>query len=308
MGRFSAVHLLLLAIVVSGCANSNSRDAVAPGPEAPTIYVEGGPTGLAVSQGIVWVAYGQDSVARIDAKTNQIVTRVKVGRDPVGLAIARGSVWVTNRVDGTVSRIDEQTHSVVATIPVGKGPFMIAASDDAIWVANSGSGDVSKIDPQTNRTTATIPIGIDAVGIAVDANSVWVTEPKGHKVVQIDAASNQIVGKPIAVGPRPECVAVSASAVWVASASGVSRIDPRTHQVVATIPIDGSPVCPVIVGDAVWVSLFKRASIVKIDARTNSVIGAPIRVAQSPAEMAVGEGAIWVSSGFASRVSRVPLQ
>jgi YVTN family beta-propeller protein len=294
----------------SALAKTDLAEHVAEVLETPSIFLKGGPEGVTVSQGFVWVAYGEDSVARIDAWTSQVVTRVQVGREPAGVAIARDSIWVTNRADGTVSRIDALTHSVVATIAVGIRPLQVAASEDAIWVTNQGSGNVSRIDPQSNRTTASVAIGIEPRGIAVDGNTVWVTDYLGHKVVRIDAASNQIIGEPIAVGRGPAVIAVSGSAVWVANNfdSSVSRIDPRTNQVVATISTDGGPSGLVIVGNSVWISLINRASILKIDSRTNRIVGVPIRVAQRPTLMAVGEGAIWVSSGAAERLSRVTLQ
>jgi YVTN family beta-propeller protein len=275
-------------------------------------------------------------VARIDAATGEMLTRIEVGRDPVGLAIAKGSVWVVNRDDGTVSRIDVATHLVLATIPVGTQPVNVAASADAIWVTNSRSGSVSKIDPESNRTTATIEIGARCspgthsqpsahcsmpIGLAASGNTVWIADFEDAKVVRIDATSNQIVGEPIAVGEGPEVIAFNADAVWVAISygdtrfggcrgtcgRGVARIDPQTHRVVTTIPITGSPVGLALGDDAVWVSVIDHGGIVKIDSKTNSVVGRPTRLVQ-PSLITVGEQALWVSSGPTELLLRLPLR
>jgi YVTN family beta-propeller protein len=298
-----------------------------------------GPAGLAVAEGIVWVVVSASFpgyVARIDAKTGDILPRIEVGRDPVGLALAHGSVWVVNRYDGTVSRIDPTTATVVATINVGDTPVNVAASTDAIWVTNSRSGSVSKIDPETNRTTATVEIGSPCsegthsrrsahcslpIGMTVHENTVWIADFEDAKVVRIDATSNEIIGEPIAVGEGPEVIVVNGDAAWVAISfgearfgrcrdacgRGVSRIDLETHQVVATIPLIGKPTGLAIDGGAIWVSQFERGTIVKIDSKTNSIVGQPIDVAPGPSLMTVGEQAIWVSSTDLELLSRVPL-
>jgi YVTN family beta-propeller protein len=255
----------------------------------------------------------------------------------VGLAIAHGSVWVVNRVDETVSRIDPTTSAVVATIPVGTTPVNVAASADAIWVTNSRSGSVSKIDPETNRTTATVEIGAPCregrhsrpsarcsmpIGMTVNENTVWIADFEDAKVVRIDATSNEIIGEPIGVGEGPEVIVVNADAAWVAISfggtrygkcsdacgRGVSRIDLETNQVVATIPLTGRPIGLALDGDAIWVSQFEHGNITKIDSKTNSIVGEPIRVSPQPSLMTVGERAIWISSTDIELLSRVPLK
>ncbi len=55
-------------------------------------------------------------------------------------------------------------------------------------------------------------------------------------------------------------VAVGAGAVWVAnSADGtVSRIDPATNTVTATITLGGEPVAVAVSGTTVWVAVAGR--------------------------------------------------
>lgn len=61
----------------------------------------------------------------------------------------------------------------------------------------------------------------------------------------------------IAVGDGPVALAVGAGAVWVANSGDgtVSRIDPRTNHVIATIPVGHRPQGIAIAAGAVWVTV-----------------------------------------------------
>ena len=61
-----------------------------------TIALQGDLEGIAADDQAVWVAeYSNNSVVRIDSKTNAVAKRFTVGFRPVGLAIGEGAVWVT---------------------------------------------------------------------------------------------------------------------------------------------------------------------------------------------------------------------
>jgi YVTN family beta-propeller protein len=61
----------------------------------------------------------------------------------------------------------------------------------------------------------------------------------------------------IGVGDRPVAVAVDANAVWVANAGDgtVSRIDPETSEVVATIDVGPAPAGVAVAHGLVWVTV-----------------------------------------------------
>ena len=58
-----------------------------------------------------------------------------VGRTSAGLAVADGSVWVADPGTRSVVRVDAETNRVVARIKVGARPGGIAAGDGLVWVA-----------------------------------------------------------------------------------------------------------------------------------------------------------------------------
>ena len=139
-------------------------------------------------------------------------------------------------------------------------------------------------------------------------------------------------------------VAVGRDAVWTGGdrrgVARVVRIDPRTNQVVATVPVASQPSRLAVTDDAVWVTSLVGGTVTRIDPRTNRVVGhhrdrrpgrsrwppttgrcgspdpldtlvrridpatntveATLRVAQ-PQGVAIGFGAVWVPSQRARR-------
>ena len=79
-----------------------------------------------------------DTVARIDPRSNRIVKRIKVGGGASALAVGEGAVWVVKSLDDTVSRIDARTNRVT-TIPVGVSPADIAVGAGGVWVIGKPS-------------------------------------------------------------------------------------------------------------------------------------------------------------------------
>jgi YVTN family beta-propeller protein len=114
----------------------------------------------------------------------------------------------------------------------------------------------------------------------------------------------------IQVGRQPTTLVIGQGAVWVANKldHSVSRIDPETNRVVATIPVaDG--VADLAAGrDAIWTGGDRQgvARVVRIDPRTNRVV-ATLRVLQ-PQDVALGFGSVWVPSGRPPTVVRIDPQ
>src|SRR5204862_5569198 len=96
-------------------------------------------------------------------------------------------------------------------------------------------------------------------------------------------------------------IAVSPGAVWVANAGGpsVSRIDPATNRVVATIRVGPKRACcaehmSVLASPgAVWVALPTANAIVRVDPATRKVI-ATLQLPYPPcAFLVTGSGRLW---------------
>jgi virginiamycin B lyase len=138
-------------------------------------------------------------------------------------AAGEGAVWVTHVTDDTVSRIDPRTNDEVATIKVGPQPRQVAVSPEAVWVANGGGPSVSRIDPSTNRVVATIRVGppsaaSELMSVTAGAGAVWVGVPNLFAVVRIDPATNAVVSTIRASGQPCGFLAAGRNAVWAAGA------------------------------------------------------------------------------------------
>jgi YVTN family beta-propeller protein len=122
-------------------------------------------------------------------------------------------------------------------------------------------------------------------GVTVGGGAVWVTTGD----------------VPIDVDRQPLGIAVAGGSVWVASMldETVTRIDPASNRVVATIPVPGSPAAVAAAGGTLWVSGNRGLS--RIDPASNQVT--PVGVCCG--DLAAGAGALWVASGMDNTVLRV---
>jgi len=112
------------------------------------IRVGGGPAGITVAGGFVWVASARSGrVSKVDPSLGQ-VTPIEVGGHPGGIDGGTSAVWVANREDDTLSKIDLESGEVEGDpVAVGPEPGAVAIGGDAVWVANNGDGTVTRIEP-----------------------------------------------------------------------------------------------------------------------------------------------------------------
>lgn len=228
------------------------------------------------------VEASEDAWASIDQRLSQRRMR----RGPQRLLIAGfalllsagafAGLWVAFR-GGPARTATSETPSpavaleprIKATIRVGAFPSGVAVLDGFVWVAAEGAvglGEdergIVKIDARTNEVVDTIPLR-DAGDIAAGGGALWVTSYEGREGV-------------------------------------IRRIDPATDRLVATIPVGRDPINVDFGLDAVWVTLNysvdpPAGAVVRVDAMTNEVI-AKIPIDHGwPRDMAIGEGAVWVS-------------
>lgn len=118
------------------------------------------------------------------------------------------------------------------------------------------------------------------------------------------------IGTVIPVGHPLGPIAIGEGAVWTENRDGtLSRIDPATNAVVATIPLPyelGNSASGWIVtaNGSVWVSNFGVNTVTRIDAATNKVV-ATIPVGDAPTGLAVTPGAIWVANHLGRSLSKI---
>jgi DNA-binding SARP family transcriptional activator/DNA-binding beta-propeller fold protein YncE len=160
---------------------------------------------------------------------------------------------------------------------------------------------VAVIDPRTDAIVGEVPVGGKPTGPAVGEGSVWVGNRDDNTLLQIDATSLDVV-RTIGLGVTPTDVELGAGSVWVLSDWALLRVDPATHDLVATVPLprgDGSQRWSHLdVGaNAVFVCTCAgpAGTVIRVDAATRSVE----TVRGDPVWMfAYGEGALWAITGY----------
>ena len=170
---------------------------------------------------------------------------------------------------------------VTATIPVGFGPAEVLVSEGAVWVA-AGQGTVSRADQGT--------------------------------VARIDPATGTETGA-VGAGPAPR-LAAGFGSIWAAnndpSGISVSRIDPGTGQVTATIPISVTapavkPTQLAVGAGSVWVIASNTTAnqLLRIDPATNQA--APVSTVGEfmGSGIAVAGGLVWLSGRDDQLVSQL---
>jgi DNA-binding beta-propeller fold protein YncE len=209
---------------------------------------------------------------RHELRRPTVVAKIDTGQ-PVGLAAGFGSVWVADHREETVSRIDPQSNRVVRRIRLGVFPADLAAGAGGVWVPVLEGFRLARVDPRTNRevaafrgvyTAATVGAGAAWALFYEGGTRNWGGEWRGHTVTRIDPADNRVAAR--------------------------IRLHRILHDNTITFGAGG-----------VWVLAGQSA--VRIDPATNEAM-TRIRLPGEPVDLAVGEGAVWVSLAD-GRVARV---
>ena len=203
-----------------------------------------------------------------------LVLAAAIAAGVVGLA---GGVVTVRVAPNSVAAIDPHTNRVVSQVAVGARPAGVAFGSGSLWVANLDDQTVSRVDPRTLQTLRTIPVRGPPTGIATSPAGVWVVESD---------------------------TTPSAS---LKSSVFVYRIDPEFDTPGGRVRIGNViPSGPGVVaaqGRSVWVAP-STGLLTRLDAATVKVVG-QLDPNASPAGIAIGDGAVWLTDTEADNVVRV---
>ena len=176
-------------------------------------------------------------------------------------------------------------------------PVALAVGEGAVWVAarDVDGHAVLRVDPQTGEVIATIPIpprevtdpvsgatvlsSNEPTDIAVGPGAVWLTSGQAgtaglagtaHSVLsRIDPATNQVVATIEIERALSVDANDSSGGVWVTGpGQAVSRIDPATNEVAATIDVP-DPGVVTVRGEDVWIG---GDGVTRLDAGQEEVV------------------------------------
>jgi len=188
----------------------------------------------------------------------------------------------------------------------GSADFLAADGDD-VWVVNIDRVEKLSVNSNTPLLTVHVP---DACGALVSGfQSVWVASCRERSVYRIDHISGKVLAViPCGVSDASGEMSLAAgdSSIWILSDSAgiLTRIDPGTNRVQATIQVMPGSYCAAYGYHAIWITNTLAGSVQRIDPKTNSVV-ATIKAGGTPRFLAAGEKGVWVLNQQDGTVSRI---
>jgi YVTN family beta-propeller protein len=232
-----------------------------------TIGLGSAATDLVEAAGQIWVATGSDdTVIRIDARSGGVLGTIHVPPDfqssAYTIATGSGAVWLGS--GGDIYKIDPTEHTTAGRFHYAGGINSLAFAGGSVWAASSAE-TVVRMSAATLRPTGEASLGVIPTAIAIGAGSIWVAAPAPSGVhaavwrlepVTARVTQTTTLEKVVGFPPTLE-IAFGEGAVWVASydAGIVTRLDPVTGNIVATIHVGGHPSGIAVGAKRIWVTV-----------------------------------------------------
>jgi DNA-binding SARP family transcriptional activator/ABC-type branched-subunit amino acid transport system substrate-binding protein len=146
---------------------------------------------IAVTGDAVWVVGADLGVYQIDPRTNQRVGGRVQGLNAIAIAAGNGGVWAIQADDNSVAKIDPRTNTITQRIKLrseGLSSLAVGASD--VWAADPFGARVWRIDPGL-KLPRKIPLDPGVSSVSAGAGGVWATNELGGLVYRIDASTNK---------------------------------------------------------------------------------------------------------------------
>jgi streptogramin lyase len=188
--------------------------------------------------------------------------RAHVGHGtPNAVASGFDSIWAVG-ADQTLSRIDPRTDKVVSSVDIGVVGIAVAIDDTAVWISSYDDGALVRFDPAAGKVSSTTRQVGGLMGLATGFGSVWAASKSGHELVRFDAKSGAVTARiPTARNPDFVAIGAGSTWVIREQPPGILRVDPTSNSVVATIPAEaswGMGVGLTFADDSLWTGFLVR--------------------------------------------------
>ncbi len=245
------------------------------------------------------------SITRIDPSGFEPTTS-ELGFSPDGIAVGADVVWLGG-VGGELGSFDPVTLDVRIE-RVGEGLSKLAVGPDGfVWAIDVQPQLLLKIDPGDLQVVEAFPIGEESREVVVTDEAAWVTSIREDVVTRVDRQSGAVEAIRVGDAPVGIAVAPD-GLIWVANnlAGTVMKIDPKTRLVADEIAVGGRPDGIAVDESSVWVSLSQSRTLLRLD-RDDPSNRDSFPTGDTPDGVAVGEGAAWVANFNDDTVTRVSL-
>lgn len=190
------------------------------------------------------------------------------------LTVDGNAVWATNR--GRVERWSR--HGLRARVALAHPCGAMALTAGYLWVADCKAGTLNRIATRGKHSVTPIKTGIanpqGELNVVAGAGSIWVTSEARGVITRLDPATLKVTAT-IRVNANAFYLAYGMDALWAVSGTEgtIQKIDPATNTVVATTKLGKEPGFLVAGEGAVWVQEQGDGTLARIDAQTAAVTG-----------------------------------
>jgi hypothetical protein len=310
-----------------------------------TIQPGGWVAGLTIYEDTLWAVVDQGSsgqVLRVDPATGDVLSSIDLlGTNLLTPAIeaGEGALWVAwskglFRIDPVTENVETIVDTLVgATEMYGR----LAVGEGAVWLLDNQSSLI-RIDPTSNTVSHTIELEGKPWSVEVGAGSVWVLVeaepdptddpiassgrvPRYGRLLRIDpetleVTSSTTISDMLLPGVAGKALGFGEGALWITEMGYLTRIDPDSNSIVASILVPGTGCGPLAIGfggGKVWTTKAGHPgpSLVAIDPGTNEATAAvwiqePEGGGGSIFNITGTDDAIWVTR-MASLLQRVSI-
>ena len=194
---------------------------------------------------------------------------------------------------------------VAALVASSFTTYLLTREEDRLPKPPSGINRVIRFDPGTGATTM-MPYALPPAGgsgeLAVGEGGVWAADVVVSHIDPDDGTLEATVGgiqQFSYLGGM--AVTTGLDDVWVASASGLFRIDPADEEVLDVRPFGEresiSPTSVAVGGDAVWVTK-DDGTLVRISPAPGLPIEGTISLGGLPSDIIIVDGGVWIADEF----------
>jgi YVTN family beta-propeller protein len=268
------------------------------------------PRSIAAGEGSIWVTNGgSDSVLRVDPISTRART-IPVSGGPVGVTVGQGGVWVVS-ADGALTRIDPGTNETTTTDISEGAPIPMSVAVDNGGSVYVHAIECQCVPPNTrlakvtasSGSVAVIPAPVHAPAegatVMVLDGSLWITA--GSQVWRVDPATGDVLERvDIELSPGDLAADQDGSSVWVTAAAPgrqvgwAIEIDASTGRIVNRQPVGCCPGAIAVGEGYTWVTNSRDGTIERIS-EVSGDVASPITVGRGVNSVAVGQGGLWVT-------------
>lgn len=201
-------------------------------------------------------------------------------------------------------RLDPTTGKRVAAFLIGRtGPDFgsVAAGGAYIWAA--AGMHVIRVDATQPDNVKRASLPGEASAVTVGLGSAWVASigQQADTITRLDA-STLAVHAQIRLTFQPVALDAGLGSIWLASPSGLWRIDPASNRIIPAPDPVALPVSLAVAGERVWViEQNQRALSIDHAGRVRTQLQLPF----APGAFALTPGHIWVTDNCGCRVGKL---